>query len=449
MNEWIGIVGLLVAIVFLIWGAFKGLAALPLSILGAAIVILTNRMNWWDSFSVFYVEGYLSFFRSFLLIFITSALYAKIMEETGSAVSIGYKFIDWFGAKRAVLIVVLTTAIMTYGGISLFVVIFAIAPIIFLLFNEANLPRSFALGPLLIGSATFTMKSLPGSPSATNIVPTQFLGTDVNAGAMIGIISGLLMFIFGMLYLKWETKRLLKAGKGFEFIPGTDVSKYVVERSQLPSAFTSFLPMIVVVTIIVGWGILIRRNAWETTAATTVVVAMSIASALAIILNWEAVKNYKDGGLKGILNTGTTGAVTAIAGPAAIVGFGGVVQNSPSFTIIVDYILGLEMHPYAMAAFAPSIIAGITASSSGGLIITMQTLSDYFIESGADLGTLHRITAMFSGTFDSLPHSTSLFLMFGYLGVTHKEGYRYVWWGTTIIPTIVGLLTLAVLLIIS
>lgn len=444
---WISIIGVILGVVVLVVGAYKGLAALPLTLAASAVVIASNGMDWWESYAYFYINGYLSFFRNFFLIFVTSALYAKIMEETGAAIAIGYKFVDWFGAKRAVLVVLLTTAVLTYGGVSLFVVIFAIAPIIMILFNEANIPRAFAMGPLLIGAATFTMKSLPGSPQATNIVPTTFLGTDMNAGAWMGIVASVFMFVFGVIYLNWEEKRLRRKGEHFEFIPGTDVSKYKVDRSELPSAFISFLPMIVVVGIIIIWGILIRQNEWETASATTVVVSMLIASILAILLNWEKVKSYQGGGLKGMINTGTGGALTAIAAPAAIVAFGGVVQNSPAFHTIVDYLLGLQMHPYVMASLAPSVIAGITGSSSGGLLIAMQSLSDYFIESGADLGTIHRLSSMFAGTFDTLPHSTALFLMFGYLGITHKEGYRYVWWGTTIIPTIVGLMMLAVAMV--
>lgn len=424
----VGILGLVVGTIILIVGAYKGLAALPLTMLAGIVVILSNGMDIWNTFSGPFMTGYVGFFMSFFLIFASSALYAKIMEESGAAMAIGYKFIDWFGAKRAVLVVFVATAALTYGGISLFVVVFAISPIIMILFNEANIPRRLAMGPLLAGAATFTMKSLPGSPQLTNVVPTNFLGTTLTAAPVIGIISAVIMFCIQVVYLNWEERRLKALGEGFTFIPGTNEDAYKVSRDQLPSAFKSFLPMIVVVGMIVG-----LRNI-ITPAAPLVVLSMLVASALALILFWDKIPS-----LKNIVNSGTGGAITAIAAPAAIVGFGAIVQATPSFTTIVENLLAMNMNTYLIAAIAPSIIAGITGSSSGGLLISMQSLYEQFLYSGANLEIIHRISAMFAGTLDTLPHSPGLFLMFSYLGITHKEGYRFVLWGTVVIPTIVGI----------
>lgn len=430
-----GILGLVFATAVLVIGAYKGLSALPLTLLAGLVVVLTNGMELWPSFGQAFMSGYVGFFMSFFLIFAASALYAKIMEETGAALAIGYKFVDWFGAKRAVLIVFVTTAALTYGGISLFVVVFAISPIIMILFSEANIPRRLAMGPLLAGAATFTMKSLPGSPQLTNLVPTQFLGTTPTAAPVLGIISAVMMFVGQVIYLNWEERRLKASGEGFTFIPGANIDAYKVDRSELPSAWASFLPMIVVVTMIIG-----LRNVIEP-AAPLVVLSMVVASALAIILNWSRIPN-----LKALINTGTGGAITAIAAPAAVVGFGSLVQASPAFVLIVDWLIGLDMNVYVMAAVAPSIISGITGSSSGGLQIAMQSLSEQYLASGANLDILHRISAMFAGTLDTLPHSPGLFLMFSYLGITHREGYRFVLWGTVVIPTVVGILMLIAVL---
>ena len=436
----IGIIGLILATVVLVVGAYNGLSALPLSLAAGLVVILTNQMPLWPSFHENYMAGYVGFFRNFFLIFAASALYAKIMEESGAALSIGYKFIDWFGAKRAVLVVFVTTAALTYGGISLFVVVFAISPIIMKLFQAGNIPRRFAMGPLLAGAATFTMKSLPGSPQLTNVVPTGFLGTTLTAAPVLGILSAIFMFILQVIYFNWEEKRLRATGEGFTFIPGANVEIYNVDRAKLPAAWKSFLPMVIVV------GMIVVLRFWVPTTP-LVVLSMIIASVVALLLFWgvDALKSPSD--LKKIINTGTGGAITAIAAPAAVVAFGAVVQASPAFRVVVDGLLGLDMHIYALAAIAPSILAGITGSSSGGLLISMQALSDTYIASGADLGILHRLTATFAGTLDTLPHSPGLFLMFAYLGITHKEGYRFVLFGTVLIPTFVGILVLLGLMI--
>jgi len=452
----LGIIGLILGTAVLAVGAYKGFKALPLALAAGLVVAITNGMNLWDTFGTHFIRGnahdvgpvggYIGFFIGFFLIFTFSAIYAKIMEETGSAMSIGYKFIDWFGAKRAMLVVFVSGAALTYGGISLFVVIFALTPIIMVLFNEANIPRALAIGPVVAGTATFTMKALPGSPQATNIVPTNFLGTDLNAAALFGIITTILMFAGQYAYFVYAEKKSRAAGENFEFIPGTNIEKYQVPREELPSAFVSFLPMIIVVVMIIVMSAMGRNpeNSFAWPVWAIVVTSMIVASIVAIALNWSHIQTGQK--LKEIINAGADGAVTAIAAPAAVVGFGAIVQNTQAFQDIVQWLLNMDMHPYLMAAFPPSIIAGITGSSSGGLQIAMNSLYPYYLDmiqnQGVSAEMMHRIAAIFAGTFDTLPHSPGLFLMFGYLHLTHKDGYKHVFWGSVAIPTIVGIIML-------
>ena len=447
----LGIMGLILGTAVLAVGAYKGYKALPLAIGAGLVVALTNGMDIWHAFGTNFMRGdgeavlggYVSFFMNFFLIFAFSALFAKVMEETGSAMAIGYQFIDWLGVKSAVLVVFVAGAALTYGGISLFVVIFALTPIIMVLFNEANIPRALAVGPVVAGTATFTMKSLPGSPQATNIAPTGFLGTDLMAAPLFGIISAILMFAAQYAYFKWEEKRLREKGESFSFIPGTNIEKYQIDRAELPGALVSFLPMIVVVGMIIVLSAMNRNvnSAFDWPVWGIVVASMTVASMIAIALNWQQIGSVEK--LKEIINMGADGAIVAIAAPAAVIGFGAVVQHTQAFQDIVAWLLNIQMHPYLMAAFPPSIIAGITGSSSGGLIIAMNALAPYYnelIEAGyATADMMHRISATFAGTLDTLPHSPGLFLMFGYLGITHKDGYRYVFWGSVVIPTIIGI----------
>ncbi len=420
----IGIIGLLVAIGILAFLAYKGVGALPLTIAAGLVVIASNGMNLWQSFSEYYMNGYIGFFKSYFLIFASSALYAKIMEDTGSAISIGYKFIDWFGKGKAMLVVLLATSALTYGGISLFVVVFAVSPIIMVLFKEADIPRRLAMGPLLAGSAAYTMTVLPGSPQLTNVVPTTYLGTTLTAAPVFSIIVGLIMFVVEYAYLKWEEKRLRAAGEHFTYIEGTDPTMYQIERSQLPSASKSFIPLIVVVAMIIGF-----RNVMPSSAS--VVLAMTVASAIAMIFNWDRIKDKKD-----VINKGLGGAIGAIAGPCAVVAFGGLVQNSPAFQNVVAWINGFNMNPYITGVTATAIISGITGSSSGGVRITMETFAQQFIASGANMDYMHRLTSIAAGSLDTLPHSSGLFLMFSWLGLNHKQGYRFVFVTTVLVPFI-------------
>ena len=421
----IGIIGLIVAIAILAFFAYKGVGALPLTLLAGFVVILTNGMDLWTSYSDYYLSGYVGFFKSYFLIFASSALYAKVMEDSGAAISIGYKFVDWFGKKNAVLVVFLATAILTYGGISLFVVIFAVLPIIMVLFKEADIPRRLAAGCLGAGAATFTMTTLPATPQLTNVIPTKFLGTPLTAAPVLSIIAAILQFILLYYYLKWEEKRLRAAGEHFSYIEGQDISQYQVDRSELPSAILSFIPLVLLIVMIITMKNIIPN------ATTLVVVAMCAATALAIVMNWPRLKDKLS-----TINKGLASAIPAIASPCAVVAFGALVQQSPSFTKVVEWITSFHMNPYLTGTAATAIISGITGSSSGGLQITLQTFSQQFIDSGVNLEILHRLIAIAAGSLDSLPHSTGIFLTMAILGLTHKNSYRFFFFATVLIPLI-------------
>jgi len=422
----IGVIGLVIGIAILVIFAYRGLGALPLTIFAGCFVILANRMDFWESFTVSYLDGYLGFFKRFFFIFMASAFYAKVMEESKSAASIGYKFIDWFGAKRAVFVVFIATAVLTYGGVSLFVVVFAIAPIIMLLFKEADVPRRLAMGPLLAGSATFTMTSLPGTPQLTNVIPTTVLGTTMTAAPFFSMFASLGLFLLCHFYLQWEEKRLRKAGEHFSLPDGVDESVYNVDRNELPPAITSFIPLIIIIGMIIGLRNVIKDS------TKLVVLALFIASAVALILNWNRIKDKQK-----CITSGFGGAMGAIAGPCAVVGFGSLVTASPAFQSILGWVLSFDMHPYVTGPLATAIISGITGSSSGGLQITLNSLAPQLLESGTSMPIVHRLMSIAAGSLDSLPHSSALFLMFSHLGITHKEGYRFVFVTTVLVPTIV------------
>ena len=456
----IGIIGIFLASAFLIWGAYKKVAALPLMLAGSLIIVIFNWMPLWDSFSIYFmrghinpdnpaaIAGYLGFFMTLFLVFAASTVYTKVMEETGSIIKIGYKFSEWFGPKRAVIVVFVTTAVLTYGGISLFVVVLAVAPLIMVLFKQANLPRSLAIAPLSAGAITFTMKSLPYSPQATNVIPTTFFGTNLDAGGVIGVLSAVLMIAGQLWYFKTSEKKVRDAGEGFTYMEGTKEENYEVDEKILPSTLIAFLPLIAVVGLIVGFTFIpsVLGITLGVAPNAIVVASMLFATVLALVLNLNKVRDIDH--FRYIINEGVGGAIRAISGPAAVVGFGGVVRASPAFGAIVHSLLNMDMNAYGMAAFGASVVGGVVGSSSAGLLISMEVLAEPLLASGANPAVLHRIAATFAGTFDSLPHSTVWFLIFPTLGVTHKEGYKHAFWTTVFWPTLAGLIILVVAMLV-
>jgi H+/gluconate symporter-like permease len=434
----LAIIGLILAVLVLGVGAYKGLGALTSTLLASLVVILTSGMNIWEGFSNFYMQGYTGAYTSFFLMFCCSSLYANFMNVSGSATSIAYQFIDWFGKKKVLLVCFLITLVLTYGGVSLFVVVYAIAPIMFTLFKEANLPRHLTMAIIIAGSASLSMTALPGTPALTNVIPTQFLGTTLTAAPVFGIIASIAFFIMIMTYLNICEKKARANNESWTYPEGVDPSQYEIQdRSLLPSSIKAFLPMIILMAIIIVGS---RFGLNSTMLATGAMLAGTLAI---YVLNFD---KFKGKDMKKIIASGLEGGIGGIGGYAGVVAFGSVVSNSEAFASIVDWVLSMKMNPYAQGAFATMVVSAVTGSSSGGLRIMFTAFADGFLASGANMELLHRLVSISAGALDTLPHSPGLFLMFAVLGLTHKDAYKHVFWTTVFIPTVITLVSLVILI---
>lgn len=433
----LGIIGLILGIIVLIVGAYKGVGAIPLTLIAGLVVVLFNGLPIWDTFSEAYAGGFAGVVKSYFFIFVFSSIYAKIMEETGCTIAVGYKFIDWFGKKQAMLVSILFVSVLTYGGVSLFVVAFASIPIIFLLFQEANIPRPLAGLPLAVGSSTYTMTSLPGTPQLTNVIPSQYLGTPMTAAPIISILCSIALFVLCMIYSNHEVKKSAAKGESFALPDNYDKEKFsITDRSLLPTPWKAFAPIVVLIVIIIAGSNFITNSALLTS------IAMIVAFLLCWVLNRDQLKGKS---VKNIATTGSVNAINAMIGLGAVVGFGTIVSGSAAFQSIVNWVLGINMSAYWKGIFSTAVIAGITGSSSGGLRLVYTNMTEYFVASGCNLEILHRLMAIAAGSLDTLPHSSGMFLTFALLGVTHKEAYKYAFWTTVLIPAVVVVIATAII----
>ena len=247
----IQIIGLLIAMSVLVYLAFKNWGMIPASLVASILIILTNRMNLWEAFSINYATALKNFVGTYLLMFFLGATFGNIMGESGAAKSISLKLMKLLGKERAILIIVLSAAILSYGGISLFVCVFAIYPIGVILFKEANISKELFPACMLFGCATFTMVATPGTPAISNIIPTNYFGTNAYAAPVLGIIATILMFIMGYYYLIWTNKRL--QAKGIGFTPGPNDDEKTLSMSDtanLPDWKISIFPLALVIVMI-------------------------------------------------------------------------------------------------------------------------------------------------------------------------------------------------------
>lgn len=428
----LGVIGLLLGIVILIVVSYKGFSAVPTTMFAGAVVMILNGVNLWTGFSSYWIGGLAGVFTSYYLLFLVSTFFANVMQATGACTTVAYKFLDWFGKKHILTVLTVFCFLLCYGGVSFFVIMFAVAPIAFSLFAELNIPRKMIMLPVAAGAGAFVL-AVPGSTQLSNVIPTA-LGTDLMAAPIMGYLMCIIGMAISIIYVESVYKKTMLAvesGALEGWIPNSD-NVALRARDNVPATIGGFLPLVFVIAfIIVG-----SLTGFITNSTLLAVLAMLIGALLAIVLNYRFIEGSKAAVFKDMLTKSASGAAGSALTLGAIVGFGTIVSNTASFTSIVQWLMGLDMSPYWKGVISTGALAGVCGSASSGAKLTMEFLSEYFINSGCNLDVLHRLIANASITFDSLPHATGCFLMLSYFGLNHKQGYKYVFWLDTIIPLV-------------
>jgi H+/gluconate symporter-like permease len=442
----VGIIGMFLAIAVMIIGAYRGIKAVPLTVIAAFVIIVTNGLDIWPAYSKVYAGGFSNAILSYFLIFAASAAYAVVMNHTGCTAAIGYQLIKWFGTKHVIVVHLIIYLILTYGGISLFVVIFAVVNIAFVLYREADLPRHVMFAASAAGGGGITLTCLPGSPQLTNIIPSQFLGTPLTAAPVFSLIMAAIMVSLQLVYIKYAEKQCRKNNEHFSFPAGYDQSSLLIDKSQLPHPAKAFTPIVMLVLFIVVSSAL--KAPWAKDSAQLTILASLVALVLCIVLNPKKITPTK---LKNWIGEGSEKGFMAILGLAAVIAFGSVVSSTAAFQSVVKWLIGLKMSVYIKGVVSTAVISGIAGSSSGGVRIMLQNLGEYFVSTAAQDGTnlqiLHRLISIAAGTLDTLPHVSTLFLNFAIVGVTHKEAYKHYFWQTVAAPAVVTVIGLIAALI--
>lgn len=392
----LSLLGLLLGLALLIYLTVRGVDLLIAAPLCALLVALTSGFALFPqtategaaAFSSAYMGGFVNFVQTWFFMFLLGSLFGKIMEASGSADAVANWIVRRLGAGHAVLAVVLACAVLTYGGVSLFVVAFSVYPMALALFRVADLPRRFIPGALAFGSVTFTMTSA-GSPEIQNWIPIKYLGTTPYAAALESLVVAVAMAAGGFLLLRWMVKRAVEAGERFES-RGDDPT---IEERELPAIWRGAVPLLCVLLV----SFLLHDTLRES--------ALIVALGAGVIAGWLLNLRFLRGRLSLAVSGGTLGALIAIANTAAVVGFGSVAKLTPGFQSAVDFMTQLPGDPLVGAAVAVSVIAGLTGSASGGQSIALPILGPHYIDLGVNPEALHRVVAISSGALDSLPHN--------------------------------------------
>lgn len=422
LGSMLGMAGLLAGLLLLIVMTMRGFNLFILAPLCALLVAVTNGIPFWQTagsadFIHGYMNGFAGFVSAWFLMFLLGSLFGKLMEHTGAADAVALAIINKLGKAHAVAAVVLACAVLTYGGVSVFVVAFSAYPMAVSLFKDANLPRRFIPAALGLGSVTFTMTSA-GSPEIQNWIPIQYLKTSPYAGWEVSLVVAIFMAALGYAWLRNMINNAVAKGEKFE---GRE-SDPVVGGRALPHPILGIIPLLVVLGLS-NW----LHHSLQQAA---LIVALSGGVLTLYLLNRRFVQN-----LDKALNDGVTGALLAIGNTAAVVGFGSVAKLTPAFDTIVQQMTHLPGPELLGAAIAVSVIAGVTGSASGGQVIALPEIAPTYLDRGVDAEQLHRVVAISSGALDSLPHNGYVVTTIRAIcGESHQNAYGPVAIVTVIVP---------------
>ena len=455
-----GLVGILVALGLLIWLSFRGWSVLLLApavaIVAAAFAGEPLLAHWTQTF----MGSAAQFVAQFFPIFLLGALFGKLMDDSGSVRAIAHFMSGKLGQRRAILAVVLAGALVTYGGVSLFVAFFVLAPMARELFRAANIPHRLMPAAIALGTSTFTMSAMPGTPAIQNTIPMPFFGTTPFAAPGLGIIASAIMFAFGLWWLKRAEASAHKSGEGYgedaEFVAGVASDDQFIreratsshefdpaeighgKRSDMPPPIgIAIIPLLVVmgVNLLMSLVILPRldfaflaEERWGGTSLAgvagvwSVAVALAAATATVVLLNRARLTD-----LRASMDAGANASVLPIFSVASLVGFGAVVAALPAFALVRDWVLAISGGPLVSLAIATNVLAAMTGSASGGLTIALDALGDTFLQiaqtTHIEPALMHRIAVIGSGTLDSLPHNGAVVTLLAVCGSTHHKSY--------------------------
>ncbi|MCZ8520732.1 MULTISPECIES: GntP family permease [Paenibacillus] len=445
----IQVLAILIALGLLMFFAYRGYPVIVFAPVFTLLAVVISGNALLPSYTETYMSNAANYVKSFFPIFLLGAIFGKVMELSGAASSIAQTIVRALGSQRAILSVVAACAVLTYGGVSLFVVAFAVYPFAVAIFREADIPKRLIPGTIALGAFTFTMDALPGTPQIQNIIPTTYFGTDAYAAPLLGTVGGLMVLAGGLFWLERRRKEAAQAGEGYG--TGHKNEPEVLENQTYPNIWIAVLPLVLVLLFnyLLSRGALTVNNWYSAellksfnianvktvSSSWALIIALCIGIVAALCINVRAVQ----GKLAAGLTAAAMGSLLAIFNTASEVGFGNVVKTLPGFKLIQNWILGISDNPLISEAVSVNILAGVTGSASGGLSIALEVMGKTYLAAAQSAGIspelLHRIASMASGGMDTLPHNGAVITLLAITGLTHRQAYKDIF-AITVVKTI-------------
>ncbi len=455
------LLSILVSLGLLMLLAYRGISVLILAPLMALLAVLLSGQ--FQEMLPIYTQVFMKAMGAYIIqyfpLFLLGSIFGKLMESSGHALTLANFITEKLGAQRALLAVTLSCAILTYGGVSLFVVAFMMYPIGQSLFERANISKNLLPAAIALGAFTFTMTSLPGTPSVQNSIPSPFFGTDSFAAPGLGLIASILMAALGIWWLNLQSKNLGVPNQLVAQTNNGSASSGSTSSSSAPSqtaAHSSFklaiMPIVImgITNLIMAKWLLpnwqpnfLTSNDFGISSLASVsglwAIIIALCAGILYIYISQIIKTRQVKSSNEAVNQGSVGSMLPILNTASEVGYGSVIASLAGFLLIKEFVLNLSPgNPLISEAIAVNVLAGITGSASGGMSIALATLgADYLAKAvalGIDPEILHRIAVMASGCMDTLPHNGAVITLLGICQLSHRDAYKYIAMVTIIFP---------------
>jgi H+/gluconate symporter-like permease len=474
----VGLLGILLALGLMMWLAYRGwsvlLVAPAAAMLAAGLSGEPLLAHWTHTF----MGGAARFVGQWLPLFLLGGLFGKLMDDSRSITAIARYLTERLGTRRTMLSVVLASAVVTYGGVSVFVAFFVLVPMAQVMFRAADIPRRLMPATICLGAFTFTMSALPGSPSINNAIPMPYFGTTPFAAPGLGIIASIITMAFGMWWLGRAERAARKAGEGYGTEPETApvVDEKIREHATAVGDFDpaelgqgkhsegepSFAMAILPLALVIGMNLLmslvvlprldfsfLAQESWGGTSIGAVAGVWSVAVALATgCLAVVLINRGRLPDLRKSVDAGANSSALPLLTVGSLVGFGAVVAAMPAFGMVRDAVLSIQGGPLVSLTVAMNLLAGLTGSASGGMAIALDALGETYmrlaVEQGIDPSLLHRLATISAGTLDALPHNGTVLTVLQVSRLSHRESYLDMLM-TVVVSTLLALVATIVL----
>ncbi len=417
-----GFVGIFIGFGILLLGVWKKYNLILVTLLTTLVIGLTNGMGVMEVWQGPFIQGFTGFAAPFMLLFCFGALFGKLMEKSGATEKIGLSMLGIFGEKFTIFAYMLATALLTYGGVSGFVIVFVMLPLAKVLFNKGKIP--WYLFPAVTYAAMLpAIGIMPGSLQIQNMIPTKYLGTTLTSAPVLGIILSLIYLAMILPYLWWRVKKGRKDQSSMDYaVTANGKALELTDDKNLPGFIISIIPIVIALVSIN----IIKIN---------IVYGLILACISCIVLFWKRYENLLDA-----LNSGISNGIMPTVLVGVVVGVAKVVASTSAFSLFKTWLLEIPVSGFMKLFVVTNSVAFITGSGTGAISTTLEIFAKHFIDLGLNPGIIHKIVIMSACGFDSMPWNSFIVLLIAMSGVSYKTSYKYIFMTTVVFTLVTGLI---------